>query len=413
MHKTLKYCVYEKKRIRRLDHSIHLITQFFENLHTDYTLYLEKPTATPKTSKIFKNHLKSETELEHFKIEQNSLGIIVIDSKKKAEYQIILAVPKAHECYLACGYCGFCVHNFRCSCNNNRFHGDFCIHLHLLSSFRHLLPPFELPINAQIAFFAKAGKYSNFFILTDNLAITSQHQTDQTHIAVETIHKVESLQRSSEVSLSIDNHSNSTIDNAIEYPDDFDNDCLDDELDNDRLGKKLQPLCPSNEEQFEFAIQNLSNLHSTFGHYIQKLRKPSHLPTESDISTVKDIYSRWCKELPNFSAMCGPIVLENCQTSSQKRKLSEEDKQIRLVSNDKSKPGRKKSKKVLKKPDSPEKRKLEKELIDGPPAKKKSTKKLDFKKSTSAPTKSTSKQASKSSGHTKPKQSKTNSKKSQ
>lgn len=152
MHRTLKYCVYEKKKIRRLDHSIHLITQFFHNLYTDYSLYLDKPTATPRTSKIFKNHLKSENELQNFKIEKNLSGLVITETKENKSYQIILAVSKAHKCYLACAYCEYCIHNFRCSCNANKFHGEFCVHLHFLSTVRNLLPEFEPPINAQINF---------------------------------------------------------------------------------------------------------------------------------------------------------------------------------------------------------------------------------------------------------------------
>lgn len=36
MHKTLKYSVYEKKKIRRLDHAISLIMQMFDTIFHDY-----------------------------------------------------------------------------------------------------------------------------------------------------------------------------------------------------------------------------------------------------------------------------------------------------------------------------------------------------------------------------------------
>lgn len=87
-------------------------------------------------------------------------------------------MPKAHQCHLACGYCGFCVHTFRCSCNENKFHGEFCIHLHSLSSVRQLMPNFELPINAQLQFFHSIGKYLNILDNGDP-ATVSQRPSEQ------------------------------------------------------------------------------------------------------------------------------------------------------------------------------------------------------------------------------------------
>lgn len=383
MHHTLKYCVYEKKKIRRLDHSIHLITQFFEDLHTDYTLYLEKPKATPRTSKIFKNHLKSEAEMKNFKVEKGSSGFTITEITKNTEYHIILAVPTAHECYLACSYCGFCVHTFRCSCNNNKFHGDFCVHLHFLSTFRNLLPSFELPINAQISFFQNAGKYSTALSSTVSsstvLASTAPppavlQQAEPTNYVAEFdgINSMDSISR--------------LEGNLSGYQDNFDTGCdLDCSMD-------FQLSDSTNEEQFGHVVQNLSSVHAKIGTYITKLKNRNQVPTEKDISAVNEIYLEWCKQLPNFSTMCGAIELSDCKSSSQQKKLNEADKQIRLFSNPK-KPGRKKSKKVLKKPDSPEKRKLEKELIEGVAPKKKNMK-ADFQKAQTV-TKETNKSAKK------------------
>lgn len=109
------------------------------------------------------------------------------------------------------------------------------------------------------------------------------------------------------------------------------------------------------------------------------------MPTESDILIANGIYSRWCKELPEFSAICGTFELHNCKTSSKERVLNEQDKQLRLVSNPKSKAGRKKSMKVLRKPDTPERRDMKRRLVEGlptPTKNKKTKKKLEsqFKK---------------------------------
>ena len=170
-------------KVRRLDHSIHLITEFFQNLHTDFTLYLDKPMATPRTSLIFKNHQKSEANIKNFKIEKHPSSLTVIDMTKNIKYDIILAVPTKHECYSVCGYCGFCVHTFRCSCNENKFHGHFCVHLHVLSSVRHLLPHFEQPINAQITFFKSVGIYSTPSIDNESHVCQTNHQAQHERIA--------------------------------------------------------------------------------------------------------------------------------------------------------------------------------------------------------------------------------------
>ena len=103
------------------------------------------------------------------------------------------------------------------------------------------------------------------------------------------------------------------------------------------------------------------------------------MPTENDVSAVSGIYSRWCKELLNFSAICGQIEFNDCKSSSNEKVLSQQDKQTRLVSNPKSKPGRKKTTKSLRKPDTPEKEEMEKRLIEGIPT---STKKKKAKETT-------------------------------
>lgn len=149
MHKTLKYCVYEKKVIRRLDHSIHLVTVLFNDIHSEYMQKIRKPCANRKTSAIFKNHklcLKESANLLVNK-EPDSEKFIVEDTKNSRKYEITLSDSKSHNCNLACVHCGFCVHTFICSCSENSIKGAFCIHLHRLSLISESLPKFERPIN--------------------------------------------------------------------------------------------------------------------------------------------------------------------------------------------------------------------------------------------------------------------------
>ena len=56
MHKTLKYCVFEKKSIRRLDRAIYLVTVLFDQIYAKFERMFVKPTATKDTSCIFKIH---------------------------------------------------------------------------------------------------------------------------------------------------------------------------------------------------------------------------------------------------------------------------------------------------------------------------------------------------------------------
>lgn len=84
MHKALKYCVYEKKVIRRLDHSIHLVAVLFKDIYSEYTQRIRKPCANKKTSVCFKNHKLSLSQSDDFAVSKcpNSEMFIVKDLKK-------------------------------------------------------------------------------------------------------------------------------------------------------------------------------------------------------------------------------------------------------------------------------------------------------------------------------------------
>ena len=146
MHKTLKYSVFEKKSIRRMDRAIYLVSVCFDEMYAKFERMLVKPTATRKTSDIFRFHKKSLSENENFLIEKVSeFEFIVKHKTDKSTFQLKLNHPGKHPCHLLCKMCKFCIHTFICSCRDNRYKGQFCIHLHLLSTAQHLLPKYELP----------------------------------------------------------------------------------------------------------------------------------------------------------------------------------------------------------------------------------------------------------------------------
>lgn len=175
MHKTLKYCVYEKKVIRRLDHSIFLVTVLFNDIYGDYLQKSCKPSSNKKTAAIFKNHQLSLKSAKDFTVEKDPdlEGLIVKDLNSSCDYKISLSETRSHECYLACVQCGFCLHTFKCSCRENISKGQFCIHLHMLSSVPSLLPNFERPINRQFDFFYKNEKQNKSSLVISNEIETS------------------------------------------------------------------------------------------------------------------------------------------------------------------------------------------------------------------------------------------------
>ena len=72
MHKTLKYSVYQKKKIRRMDHAIHLITEMFDGIYSNYLSRLKKPTADKKSAKVFKTHKESLKAAGQFQVVNES-----------------------------------------------------------------------------------------------------------------------------------------------------------------------------------------------------------------------------------------------------------------------------------------------------------------------------------------------------
>ena len=125
----------------------------FDSIYGTYLSKLRKPVADRKSAKVFKGHKSSLLLAKQYEVTKDLEVLKVKNLKSNISYDIVLIHGEAHECHQACLQCGFCVHTFQCSCNDNRLFGKFCIHLHLLSQSPNLLPKFERPINAQFDVF--------------------------------------------------------------------------------------------------------------------------------------------------------------------------------------------------------------------------------------------------------------------
>lgn len=359
MHKNLKYFVYEKKKIRRLDYSIHLINQFFDDLHISLSLNLLKPRSNQRTAKIFKNHQSCLKGIKdgNFTIEKMGDYFIVGDVQKKLNYEITLSFSKAHTCGFVCLHCKFCLHNFRCTCSGNMFSQEFCVHLHTLSTVLHLLPNFERPINQRLTYFNSVvrGLVGNQQQIENNCNQPISFSAALPEGVVGCQLPFDSQQQAST------QENEDFFSQDIPQDDDF--------------------APQDNEDAFERAVQNLSDAHATFGLYIKKLKKETRIHSQEEIDIVNDLHSQICSGLPIMSSICGSIELEHCKRGDRQRVLHETDKQIRLVPVPQSnRAGRPKSTKVLQKPDSPEKRKIEKDLIEGVNHSKKIKLKASLKK---------------------------------
>lgn len=127
---------------------------------------------------------------------------------------------------------------------------------------------------------------------------------------------------------------------------------------NENVGSELvQELSTGPTNSFKDSFQNVSRLLS---HFTIQLDQINQKPTKDEhIPELNQLYEHLLKGISILPASSTVPNLASLAVLSKKRKLSDSDKQLRLVANKKSKPGRKPLKQ-LKKPDSPEK----KELID-------------------------------------------------
>jgi hypothetical protein len=68
---------------------------------------------------------------------------------------VTLGYVQTHVCQLVCLSCGFCIHTFKCECQQNSLKGKFCVLIGALSSCHDLLPGFEQPENRQLQAYNK------------------------------------------------------------------------------------------------------------------------------------------------------------------------------------------------------------------------------------------------------------------
>lgn len=151
MHKVLKYCVYEKKRIRRVDNCIHLVTKLFNNNHSEYLQKLKKPRCNQITSQIPTSSVVKNKSL--FNVIKEGDQFIVHDLKNNDTHKVDLMTVDSHECHLVCLQCGFWNHNFKCNCIENQNGGIFCHHIHSVGLYPEILPSFGRPENKKLNIF--------------------------------------------------------------------------------------------------------------------------------------------------------------------------------------------------------------------------------------------------------------------
>ena len=281
----------------------------------------------------------------------------------------------SHECQLTCVRCGFCVHSFLCNCNEHQHKGNFCIHLHLLSNIKQQLPFFEKPINKRLDIYNRLKEKKTIEQSEPTAAAVNQPSASSDL----TISKAES-------STSLESSNEAFLEKGIPQLD-FDDYCNDDldasNWDSDDNLKKVSddsttstletiPIEPAKTIPIEFpetcasSYDNVSRLIETYRHQLKNVdRNSTSQSLKSNLDELYQILHTGISVLPKGDPVPN---LASLASKSKKRKLTEEDKQIRLVSYSKSKAGRKPLKKLAK-PISPEKSEILNSLMT--PTKKK------------------------------------------
>lgn len=96
--------------------------------------------------------------------------------KPKKYFFVKLNHRAKHICHLDCRLCGICIHNFKCSCSQNSGRLEFCVHIHLLSTAKQLLPHFAPPENS---FYSRLEQLHPF--LKNSSLPCDQNQLSQNH----------------------------------------------------------------------------------------------------------------------------------------------------------------------------------------------------------------------------------------
>ena len=121
-------------------------------------------------------------------------------------------------------------------------------------------------------------------------------------------------------------------------------------------------ITDESDDTYEMSYQNVLGLLSTISNQVADLNKN---PAKKNFtSNLDQLYSSLVKCVPIFPESSATPNLASPAKKSRERKFSASDKQLRLVANEKSKPGRKPLKKTLKKPDTPMKQELMKALLN-------------------------------------------------
>lgn len=357
MHKALKYCIYEKKKIRRLDHSINLVNELFSVINSKYVQKLTKPRSNKHTSLINKQHTLSISLLKDFEIRrrEDSTSFVVTNLKSNLEYLITLSEWNQHECYLVCVRCAFCVHTFLCSCNDHRFKGIFCIHLHMLCTVKDQLPSFQPPINKRLMILNRLmanttipsndnrlQKVSEFADLTDPLVENSNGNSfEPDHHSF----GFDDFQCPSPASVSFLCNEKEECLNESEIP---------------ASAANSSSMLIKSYDNYAASFQNVARVLSTFSNQLDGLNQNPN--KECFKPNLDRLYDHLLAGISIISSNSTQPTLASLTKKCRKRKLSESDKQLRLVANPKSKAGRKPLKQ-LQKPASPEKPDLIKTLL--------------------------------------------------
>ena len=125
--------------------------------------------------------------------------------------------------------------------------------------------------------------------------------------------------------------------------------------------RNLDEPAPELEQNYETSFQNVSRLMSTISNQLRELNdQPNKECFQPHLDKLYGSLLKSVSILPNSSFAPN---LASLAKKSLKRKLSDSDKQLRLVANPKSKAGRKPSKQLAK-PDTPKKKELFQALLN-------------------------------------------------
>lgn len=130
MHKTIKYCYLEAKKIKRLDKGIFAIISYIRNKIIERIIKNTKGLSSNHISEIDKRHHKSISSNFEIEVMYNDLWR-VDDKTNKKVYTIARKIdPASSCCKLICKMCNICVHTYQCNCVDYCIRYTICKHIH-------------------------------------------------------------------------------------------------------------------------------------------------------------------------------------------------------------------------------------------------------------------------------------------